>query len=108
MEVRPPRCRSENPCTVDGAQKRRKQESMAKARTGKVPIGHRGRGCLHAEWPGLIPRGLVLKRLLPARYALHPGAWLRTAAVIDRRAPLVLQLVATRDASLYLLRGTLV
>ena len=81
MEVRPPRRRSENPRTVDVAQKRSKQESMAKARAGNVPTGHRGRGGvpagrLHADWPGLIPRGWLLKRLRPARYALHPGAWL--------------------------------
>ena len=44
MEVRPPRRRSENPCTVDVAQKRSKQESMAKARAGKVPTGHREGG----------------------------------------------------------------
>ena len=74
MEVRPPRRRSENPCTVDVAQKRSKQESMGKARAGKVPTGHRGRGGvpagrLHADWPGLIPRGLLLKRLRPAQYA---------------------------------------
>lgn len=82
--------------------------SMAKARAGKVPTGHRGRGCLHADWPSLIPRGWLLKRLRPARYALHTGAWLRAPAVIDRRAPLVLQLEATRYASLYSLRGTTV
>ena len=44
MEVRPPRRRSENPRTVDIAQKRSKQESMGKARAGNVPTDRRDRG----------------------------------------------------------------
>ncbi len=86
---------------------------MGRSCSDMVPTGHRGRGGtpagrLHAEWADLIPRGFLLKRLRPIRYALHPGAWLRAPAVIDRRAPLVLQLVATRYSSLYSLRGALV
>ncbi len=113
MEVRPLRRRSEHPCTVDVAQKRSKQESMGKVRAGNVPTDRRDKGSapagrLPADWLGLIPRGWLLKRLRPDRYALHPGAWLRAPDVIDRRAPLVLQLVATRYSSLYSLRGALV
>ena len=87
MEVRPPRRRSENPRTVDVAHEMSKQESMGKACADNVPTGHRGRGGvpagrLHANWLGLIPRGWLLKWLRPARYALHPGAWLRALGLM--------------------------